>query len=98
MRRGRAYSREQRHKAICHAKKLEKDLGTKGGSLYERHLEKIEKSAGYYSKGNISHYINTNPQIREKSNDYGSRKSYPNQKKDDSYKEQMNEYMKNQDN
>ena len=38
-------------------KRLTKALGLQQGSLYARHREKIEHSAGYMRDGNMRHYV-----------------------------------------
>jgi hypothetical protein len=77
MARTRAERRQARVKAIKHGEKLMKDLGQRGGRLFERHREKIDKSGGYFEGGSISHYVATKPskKVREK-NRYGKSENW----------------------
>ena len=56
------YTRLQRRKnTFKKQKKREKMLkifGERGGTLYEKHREKIEKSTGFMRDGNVSHFVN----------------------------------------
>lgn len=37
--------------------RLKKDLGLQGGTVYERHRNKINKSISYMRDGNVTHYV-----------------------------------------
>ena len=61
--RHRGNRRLARAKKIARRKRLLEELGTRGGTLYEKHVEKVEKSGGYMAKhgtyghyGQLSHY------------------------------------------
>jgi hypothetical protein len=53
----RAERRNRREKKIAQRVSLMKAHGMQGGLLYERHRNKIQQSAGYMSKGNVTHYV-----------------------------------------
>lgn len=93
--RSRAERRNNTRKIIKKAENLERNLGLNGGSLFEKHRNKIKKSKGYYKKGSISHYVCTKPQIREKAKEHGSCKKHSIQKKEDSFQFQIKEYSFN---
>ena len=54
--RGLAERRELTKKAIAKRTKLLKSLGTQSGTIYEKHVAKINKSFGYMRDGNLTHY------------------------------------------
>lgn len=89
----RGARRLKRRRSIEHSVLLERILGFRGGLVYERHRNKIAEHRGYYSKGNVSHYIATKPQLREKSNRFGSRKTASNQRKDVAGQQQLSEFI-----
>jgi hypothetical protein len=60
----RAERRSRRKKKIAQRVQLMHDLGMQGGSLYEKHRNKIQHSAGYMSKGNVTHYVAAYPSIK----------------------------------
>ena len=57
--RDRKYRRNFRDKKIKQRQKILKESGYKGGSLYEKHIKKIEDNGfGYMSKsGTLLHYV-----------------------------------------
>ena len=85
--------RNYRKKAINHALKLQKELGTRNGSVYEKHIEKIENQPGRYAKGSLSHYIETKSKIKSRGknrkfdNNVSSRISRQEQQQIDKFKE-----------
>lgn len=54
--RTRAERIKNTEKKVKQRKKLLFKLGEQGGSVYEKHIAKIHKSAGYMRDGNVSHY------------------------------------------
>lgn len=53
-------------------KRLMALLGLQGGSVYEKHREKIGRSIGYMRTGNVSHFVSTKPRRKTRSRDrYG---------------------------
>jgi hypothetical protein len=76
-------------------KRLAKELGLQGGSVYEKHREKINKSFGYTKKsGNITHYVaaGNKPKTNNKKS-YGSaqRLSTHDERLRDSAESQLND-------
>lgn len=57
----RSERRAQTYQKILHRKNLMKKMGLQGGTIYERHREKIKSSAGYMRSGNVSHYVAVRP-------------------------------------
>lgn len=97
--------RNFRKKAICHGIKLQKDLGTRGGLVYEKHIDKIENQPGRYAKGSISHYVQTKPHIKSRGKNMkyadrhtSSRISIQEQKEIDRLTEEETMYIKGVDN
>ena len=74
---------ERRYRMECklkHRRNLLKALGLQGGTLYERHRDKINHSIGYMRDGNVSHYVSCGFRKRTKNSakhrTYGSRYNY----------------------
>lgn len=44
-------------KKLNKRKKLMKDLGLQAGTVYKRHVDKVNASTHYMHKGHITHYI-----------------------------------------
>lgn len=98
--RHRGNRRLARAKKIERRKRLLEELGTKGGTLYEKHVEKVEKSGGYMAKhgtyghyGQLSHYGE-----KTRDNDrYGKNESWKHsdQQKLDSMSDGIREYNMN---
>ena len=88
--------REFRNKAIKHGQKLEKELGLRGGTLYEKHIEKIQEKPGIYSKGSISHYVKTKPLLKTNGKNYkqGSKISSRPSHKDQKAKNNMDDQLR----
>lgn len=90
----RANRRYIKNKKIQKREKLLKELGTRGGTLFEKHIDKINKSSGYMSKhGNYTHYGNKShygPKTNSK--DYGPAKRWSH--KDKQQIESMNDKIK----
>lgn len=90
--------RNFRAKAIKHGQQLQKDLGLRGGTLYEKHVEKIQEKPGIYDKGSISHYVKTNPLVKTNGKNYkqgskiSSRPSYKDQKSRNNMDDQEKEF------
>lgn len=57
----RSERRDRTFRKILHRKNLMKKLGLQGGTIYERHRDKIMSSAGYMRTGNVSHYVAVRP-------------------------------------
>ena len=57
----RSERRARTYRKILHRKNLMKKMGLQGGTIYERHREKIKSSAGYMRSGNVSHYVAVRP-------------------------------------
>ena len=64
--RTRSERRELTKRKLKHREIMMKDLGTQGGLLYERHIEKVNKSSGYMRDGNVSHYVRCGFTIKTK--------------------------------
>lgn len=60
--------------------KMIKDYGLQGGSLYDKHTQKIENSLGYMRDGNVSHFVKVGFRKYTKNSSthqrYGSRHLY----------------------
>lgn len=92
--RTRAERRENNKKAIQHNVKLCRDFGLRGGTVYERHREKVTEHPSYMRTGNVTHYANVG--FGEKTTDrnrYGkvTRPNRSSQRKIDSYNQQLKE-------
>lgn len=76
----RAIRRELTEKKIKQREQLAKDLGLQQGSLYKKHREKIEYSAGYMRDGSVSHFVAVSKSIKTKNSasnqTYGTRHNY----------------------
>ena len=46
------------------------DFGEQGGTIYEKHIAKVNKSGGYMRDGNVSHYVKVG--FGEKTNNRGN--------------------------
>ena len=60
---------ERRYRTDCklkHRNNLMKALGLQGGTIYERHRNKIQHSIGYMRDGNVSHYVSCGFGLRTK--------------------------------
>lgn len=68
----RAERRLRRNKKVMQRLSLMSDLGQQMGTLYTRHIEKINKNGGYMAKGNLRHYASCKP--RRKYNRYENNK------------------------
>ena len=53
--------RDRTFRKILHRKNLMRKLGLQGGTIFERHRDKILSSAGYMRTGNVSHYVAVKP-------------------------------------
>ena len=73
----RAERRKARVKAIKHGEELMKNLGSRKGRVYKKHVDKVEKNSGYFDGGDISQYVNTKPSnnVRDK-NRYGKSENW----------------------
>lgn len=76
--RTRAERRNLTKRKLKQREKMKKDLGVQGGSLYEKHVEKVDKSLGYMRDGNVSHYVSCGfgVKTKNKNNEYGARHNY----------------------
>lgn len=61
--------RKNRVKKLKERESLMKALGMQQGTLYKRHRDKVSKSLGYMSSGNVSHYVSTKPRKRYNRNE-----------------------------
>ena len=51
--------RYRAHRKMMRRKRLMDEFGQRGGTVYEKHIEKVNKSLGYMKDhGNITHYVN----------------------------------------
>lgn len=66
----RAERRRRTWVKLAKRKKMVKDHGFRGGTLYERHQEKISKSPGYMRDGNVSHYARVGFTIKTRNNNW----------------------------
>ncbi|MBR1455149.1 MAG: hypothetical protein IJ593_11005 [Lachnospiraceae bacterium] len=59
-------------------KKMASDFGFQGGTVYDKHVEKIKKSDGYMRDGNVRHYISVKHTIKtnNKNKEYGVKCNY----------------------
>lgn len=75
--RGTAERRRNTRRKLNKRKKMMKDLGLQGGTLYEKHVKKVEKSAGYMRKGHVSHFVQCgfNEKTRDR-NRYGKSENW----------------------
>lgn len=48
--------RSRARSAVKRRERLLKALGLQGGTIYERHRQKVSRSGGYMRDGNVSHY------------------------------------------
>lgn len=51
---------ERRRRTECKIKQrlhLAVKFGWQGGTMYERHVEKVKHSGGYMRDGNVTHYV-----------------------------------------
>ena len=55
--------------------KMIKDYGLQGGTLYEKHRNKINNSLGYMRTGNVSHYVSVGFNPKTKPHSYGKAKN-----------------------
>lgn len=55
--RTRAERRFNTERKLIHRKNMMKKLGQQGGTVYDKHIAKINKSLGYMRDGNVSHYV-----------------------------------------
>ena len=55
--RNRADRRRLTRAKIERRRKLMKAYGQQGGTVYEKHRDKIDRSAGYLRDGNVTHYV-----------------------------------------
>lgn len=47
-------------------------FGLQGGTVYQRHRDKIAQSSGYMRTGNVSHFVSTKPRKKTRCRDrYG---------------------------
>lgn len=62
--------RQRRYKKIKARQRIVEQSGLRGGTLYEKHREKINRNKGYLAKhGTLLHYANgTNPPSRKTRN------------------------------
>lgn len=88
---------DYKHKKLNKRKRIMQDMGLRGGTLFERHVDKIEHSLGYVADGNIMHYANgsaTGEKTRDRDR-YGKveRWKHCDGKRIESMKEQLKEHM-----
>lgn len=81
--RNRGERRDRVKKKIAKRLRMAKELGTLCkidtvtnkvyGTLYEKHLRKIQKSGGYMRDGNVSHYVSCKPRkyTKNRNREYG---------------------------
>ena len=83
--RTRAERRTNTEKKLNQRKNLLKKLGTQGGTIFEKHIKKVEQSFGYMRDGNVSHYVSCGFGTRTKNSsrrgtpsslNYGTRYNY----------------------
>lgn len=71
----RAERRKKTFAKLVQRGKMLKDLGKQGGSLFKKHVAKVQKSLGYMDGGNVTHFVSpSKPRIHTQSHEnYGSK-------------------------
>lgn len=91
--------RYRRHKKIQARQRVVEQSGLRGGTLYERHRQKIQRNKGYFSKhGSLLHFANGTKPPSQKTRNRDSYAGTNNWKKKDmaaleSMKDDMKEYF-----
>jgi len=57
----RGERRSRTSAVVKRRERLLRSLGTHGGTIYEKHREKVAGSSGYMRDGNVSHYAAITP-------------------------------------
>ena len=88
--------RYRRHKKIQSRQRIINQSGLRGGTLYEKHREKIQENNGYLAKhGTVLHYANGTKRPTQKTRDRDSFAGTNNwQKKDSAQLQSMDEDLK----
>jgi hypothetical protein len=70
--------RDLTERKLKQRERMKNDLGLQGGTLYEKHREKVENSLGYMRDGNVSHYVSCGfgAKTKNKNTEYGARHNY----------------------
>ena len=71
--RGAAYKRHATAVKLRERAALMRDLGQRGGTVFEKHRSKADRSAGFMRDGNVSHFVDVGSRPKTKDrNRYGS--------------------------
>ena len=54
---GRAERRRRMKSKLFQRAEMMRSFGKQGGTIYEKHRQKIERSLGYMRDGNVSHFV-----------------------------------------
>ena len=76
----RSERRSRARAAVERRERLLKALGLHGGTIYERHRQKVSRSGGYMRDGNVSHYaaiVPTSKKVKTRSRRQFWRTFYP---------------------
>ena len=68
----RAQRRWKTHLKLKQREKLMAMLGLQGGTIYQKHRDKVMRTSGYMRDGNVSHYVCVKPRwYTQKRNRHG---------------------------